>query len=534
MNIPPWVAGITLAIAFCVTLFCLRSLKIARRRKDFYPGYRKKEIGSGIREVSKLMAAHHTPANISSTTDDSGPGTPPSSIEPLVEPLCSKPLVHLKAYLDKQTHLHVLQHFCGKPLPHAPSNLNDAVFVGLGMEWFERKPNPITEIGLAVMPASALISYSQAPEGLFLDLLQHISVFHCHIIETCHLVNQILAPDASDNFQFGKSRYTTHKEAQQVLKSILTSHTYPDGTPRPVILLGHGLREDKAKLRKEMGIDVDTLENVVFIMETRPLAVEANLIENNGGKLSDLVTGFGITPVHLHNAWNDIANATILALLIGFKERLFPEPRWKQWLPNRFPANPTIDVIPTDDIMRSFQQVCKSKHPPPWGIPSFCYRCEATTHTRMKCTAVIEQPCTLCLAAQGPRNKGIRAKAKQHRAERCGWSAYIRYEDPPDWVRTLSRVQRKEFQIAKSSEDYETLGRLVCAAYPRPMRDESLEDEEGEALAIGASESPEERAQESNGRLDDDNNAEENLAMRGFGSPRESADSNCVDGHERY
>lgn len=109
------------------------------------------------------------------------------------------PLAALSAYLTQHSELSILQHFLSRPLPNAPSLLNDAVFVGLDMEWWERQPASITETGFAVFKGSDLLAYDSSTMSL-LDLLQKFEFFHTRIIETCHMENRILAPIGNHHF----------------------------------------------------------------------------------------------------------------------------------------------------------------------------------------------------------------------------------------------------------------------------------------------------------------------------------------------
>ncbi|KAF2750137.1 hypothetical protein M011DRAFT_474610 [Sporormia fimetaria CBS 119925] len=89
-------------------------------------------------------------------------------------------------------------------------------------------------------------------------------------------------------------------------------------------------------------------------------------------------------------------------------------------------------------------------------------------------------PCSKCSSVIGTRNKRIRAKAKTHTTERCGYSQYIKYEPLPEWVmQRLDRKGRREWEVAMAVADLEGLGRLVMRAYPAPMREEA-DGEEGE------------------------------------------------------
>jgi hypothetical protein len=268
------------------------------------------------------------------------------------------------------------------------------------------------------------------------------------------------------------------EEAKTLVTDMFTKWKCADGSPAPVIFFGHGLSEDIRNLKSEWNIGILSFENIVYTIQTHYLAHSAKLIETKGAKLQELMTGFDIQPRKLHNAGNDIGYATIVMLLIGLKEKLYPPTE-----DIGYPSNKQIQNRGLEEIIPEFKEFSTSLPAPTWGIPLYCYRCESTTHAKLACTTNIE-PCANCKAAAGTKNKNIRNKAKDHPTERCAMMPYVHYEPLPDWVKKrLSKKQQREFDVAKMKGDVEALGRLVLVAYPEAMRFE--DEKEGREKNLG-------------------------------------------------
>jgi hypothetical protein len=382
----------------------------------------------------------------------------------------------LSEYLRDKSPLALLRHFLGEPLPNAPALLEEAVFVGLDLEWFEHYPESITEVGLAIFRGEDIRTYNvHEPLG---HLFEKITIRHARIIENCHCCNRDLSPAAASRFMFGETRWVTIAEATEILTTTFgqrrVTDAGKDGAYAPVIFLGHGLSEDIKNLKKQWDLDIPAFENLVYKMETTPLAKEARVLGEKGVSLEVLTKGFGLVPTWLHNAGNDIAYTSIVALLIGLKNKLYDDADKEG-----FPEDTEVQGRPINDIIVDFRATSKAMPQATWGFASYCYRCESPGHLRATCKVPIE-PCAICKVAGGPKNRKFRDKAKEHRTERCAARPYYHYEPLPDWVKErLSKAKVREFQVAKTLGDVETLGRLVLAAYPALMKDEEDGDMDG-------------------------------------------------------
>ncbi|KAF2750136.1 hypothetical protein M011DRAFT_509530 [Sporormia fimetaria CBS 119925] len=134
------------------------------------------------------------------------------------------------------------------------------------MEWFEFAPSSITEIGYGVLHGKDLLSCE--PDASVQDLLSYLQVYHSRIIETCHLTNKTLAPAAASNFLFGSTCWVRQAEAKTLLEELFTKWTCADGSPAPVIFFGYGLHSDIKELRRQCSIDLLTIPNIVYTLQT--------------------------------------------------------------------------------------------------------------------------------------------------------------------------------------------------------------------------------------------------------------------------
>jgi hypothetical protein len=170
-----------------------------------------------------------------------------------------------------------MQHFLGRRLPYAPYALDDAVFVGLDAEWFERGSGDITELGFAILDSRDLATSLYKQEGVW-GALKHMQVQHIRLQETAHQVNTQLCPGRPDKFAFGETRFVRREEVRDVLQNafLYPIDEYGSGY-RPVVFLGHAVTNDIEILKKHFGIDLNELGTIVSTLDTQILAQEAKL-----------------------------------------------------------------------------------------------------------------------------------------------------------------------------------------------------------------------------------------------------------------
>jgi hypothetical protein len=269
-----------------------------------------------------------------------------------------------------------------------------------------------------------------------------------------------------------------------------------DEVTTPIVLFSHGgqeLESDKEHLVKHWKLEVRNVGNLVRTITTTPLAFQAGVRPENKGSLQDLIDGFRIARVGekrednrlwLHNAGNDIAYTTLVALLIGLFPRLYPETT------SGYPEVSDIQGKSMIKILAEFINVAQAQDTPSWGIPHFCFRCESTDHdySSTKCKVPIKK-CGFCLSITGPENKKLRDKAKDHAYERCT----VRYNlgkiktiPLPPSIESSGKIDKKKkegFKIAVLMRDEKNVGRIMMEVLkdlaPFKMVEEGeLEEEE--------------------------------------------------------
>lgn len=85
--------------------------------------------------------------------------------------------------------MEILRHFPGSRLEDAPANLDETVFVGLGLECLEHKPELITDVDLSVARGADLLKVDSASVH-FPSFLDRVEVYLAQVIETAHICNR--------------------------------------------------------------------------------------------------------------------------------------------------------------------------------------------------------------------------------------------------------------------------------------------------------------------------------------------------------
>jgi hypothetical protein len=235
----------------------------------------------------------------------------------------SSPIIDTIMDAQRDLDLLTLQHIFGlKDASHASPNIKpkdlerlellkaaQPVFVCVDLEAFEFAQQKITEVGVSILDSRRLINKHPS------TWLSHIDSRHMIISEHRHLVNKRFLHGCPDKFNFGKSKFVSLMQIQPTLTQLF-KHPSPDfmlpsdnGT-RQLILVGHGLSNDKVYLNK-INFDPHSTANILCDMDTTALVGS----KKNTVGLSKMMTGLGVEPENLHNAGNDAAY-TLQALVL--------------------------------------------------------------------------------------------------------------------------------------------------------------------------------------------------------------------------
>lgn len=194
--------------------------------------------------------------------------------------------------------------------PLSPTPIEDKVPILLAVdcEAHENPPNPITEIGIAVLDPMNFIPTSPNPEAK--SWHPHIRARHFRTVEYSHLINHRFCTGNPSDFKFGTSEFVSVRLIAETLNSV-----FRELRPRPVVLVGHGLPSDLAYL-STLAFDPRTW--VVGMLDTQALfrahRPEAN---SNPMALGRVLGHFGLVGWGTHNAGNDAVYTLWALLAIG-------------------------------------------------------------------------------------------------------------------------------------------------------------------------------------------------------------------------
>ncbi|KAL8947390.1 MAG: hypothetical protein Q9222_006322 [Ikaeria aurantiellina] len=206
---------------------------------------------------------------------------------------------------------------------------DDAVFICVDVEAYEKEHRPITEIGISTLDTKDLAALPPGEGGC--AWMKKIRSRHFRIKEAAHLHNSEFVAGCADRFEFGESEWISIKEAPQVIAScfrppysgqaddnaengsLLNGDATSSPPKRNLILVGHDIKMDIDYLRK-IGYDVSNLSNIIEALDTVDL-YRAWKHHQNPSKLGTILCDLELVGWNLHNAGNDAAYT--LQALIG-------------------------------------------------------------------------------------------------------------------------------------------------------------------------------------------------------------------------
>ncbi|CAL5867574.1 uncharacterized protein PFLUO_LOCUS1793 [Penicillium psychrofluorescens] len=204
---------------------------------------------------------------------------------------------------------------------------DEPIFISIDIEWNERIPEQVTEVGISTLDT---LDLKGLPPGDFgTDWIKQIYSRHLRIIEFRHVVNKEYCEGCPDYFDFGKSEFIALVELPTTVDVCFVppySATkdrfggvpdYKKG-PRKVILVGHSPAGDLKRLRDAgCAMFTDAANNEFF--DNRKVYDTAELFKSLRGEtgvrsLKHILHALNILPMNLHNAGND-AHFTLEALI---------------------------------------------------------------------------------------------------------------------------------------------------------------------------------------------------------------------------
>ncbi|KAJ5625841.1 hypothetical protein N7510_002150 [Penicillium lagena] len=204
---------------------------------------------------------------------------------------------------------------------------DEPIFIAIDIEWNERIPEQVTEVGISMLDT---LDLKGLPPGDFgTDWIKQIHSRHFRIIEFRHIINKEYCKGCPDRFDFGKSEFIALVELPTMVDACFVPPysaskdrfgavpEYRKG-PRKVILVGHNPVGDLKHLRDAgCAMFTDAANNEFF--DNRKVYDTAKLFKSLRGEtgirsLKHILHALNILSMNLHNAGND-AHFTLEALI---------------------------------------------------------------------------------------------------------------------------------------------------------------------------------------------------------------------------
>ncbi|KAL7785521.1 hypothetical protein V8C37DRAFT_412904 [Trichoderma ceciliae] len=208
-----------------------------------------------------------------------------------------KKLDRERMLLEAQEYLHL----------QGNGNGRDVVLLCMDVEAIETPPNPISEIGIAILDVKDLHGVQPGPGGQ--NWWQFVKAHHLRTKEYSGLVNHRYVHGCPSYFDFGISTFPEEFELPEAIEAILAP--YKD-KKRQLVFVGHDGRQD-IKYLSSVGFEVLAMRGLVEQLDTKEIH-QAWKDSEQGKSLLHVLNDLFIHSKHLHNAGND-AVFTLRALI---------------------------------------------------------------------------------------------------------------------------------------------------------------------------------------------------------------------------
>lgn len=279
------------------------------------------------------------------------------------------------------------------------------LLVTIDCEHYTSNSDEMTEIGVCITKTEEAAPISR--NEIFGDHgenLMKVNQFHLlRLIEKSHLLTTDANSRGPEGNRFGGARFVTFSEARQILHDIMVQPIVGvkglEGANRPVILLGHSLKNDRHHLSaKDLAFDVDTLSTIIRELDTQQITVDRKYWFNPSDPvgLPPLVSKLGFEHTDAHTAANDAARTLMCAILMA--------------IPMSARQGRSRSV---QDIARAVELDSQRTFVPLGGTAMYCSKCGSTTHLRKNCTEKDRIRCDECAS------RGLSTLSTTHIALHC-------------------------------------------------------------------------------------------------------------------
>ncbi|KAH7267489.1 uncharacterized protein BKA55DRAFT_684757 [Fusarium redolens] len=183
----------------------------------------------------------------------------------------------------------------------------DVVFICVDVEALERKPNPVSEIGIAILDTRDTKGID--PKIIGRGWWPFIKTHHLRVHEYAGLRNHQFVKGCPDAFDFGTSTFPTRSTVADSIMKIFNPWL---NDQRNIVIVGHDVKQD-INYFTELGLDLQLLGGLAEPVDTQDIH-QAWRGSTNGRSLGAVLNDLDIAHKHLHNAGND-AHYTLCAML---------------------------------------------------------------------------------------------------------------------------------------------------------------------------------------------------------------------------
>uniref|UniRef100_A0A8H7TPP9 Gfd2/YDR514C-like C-terminal domain-containing protein n=1 Tax=Bionectria ochroleuca TaxID=29856 RepID=A0A8H7TPP9_BIOOC len=223
----------------------------------------------------------------------------------------------------------------------------DVVLVCFDVEAIERPPNPISEIGIAILDTRDIAKTAPGPAGQ--EWWPLIKAHHLRVRELSALVNRDYVQGCPDAFNFGESTFPTKSETKEAILSILNPYI-EDG--RSIALVGHDIHQDIRYLFS-LGIDLANIGSIKQTIDSQALHQVLRELDCGRG-LSAVLSDLGISSKNLHNAGNDAVFTlrASIGLAIENTRKQAAKEKGEDYVPEMFAREPESPAEETAEVAK--------------------------------------------------------------------------------------------------------------------------------------------------------------------------------------
>ncbi|KAH7381182.1 hypothetical protein DE146DRAFT_760629 [Phaeosphaeria sp. MPI-PUGE-AT-0046c] len=265
-----------------------------------------------------------------------------------------------------------------------------SLLVCIDVEHYTLNSDEMTEIGVGVIDTeeSAMVSHARQFGDHGQNLMQLAHYHHFRLIEKSHLLTTNVKSRGAEGNRFGKSRFVTFSEARDILQKILvqpiTTVKALKGFNRPVVIMGHAIKNDCAHLNgKDLGFDIDGLGTIIRVIDTQQIAVDCKFWHHPTDPigLRALVNKLEFDHTDAHTAANDAARTMICAILMAVPKQA------------RKGCGRSVN-----EVARLVETYSQGASKALGGTAEYCSKCGSTTHVSKACNEKGLLHCDECVS----------------------------------------------------------------------------------------------------------------------------------------